>query len=131
MGGLFTWPIQDDRMNMTEIGEYDRKIDNDEHLHGEFDQNYNKYYHNDEPYRVNMTESRNYTILAFGVNMTESRNYNKYSKPTAPAYFYGVKLMFVGVKNFGQIQKIGFVVVKNFWTNSNHFLVIMIWSSLL
>ena len=29
-GGLFTWPIQDDRTNMTEIGENDRKIDNDE-----------------------------------------------------------------------------------------------------
>ena len=43
MGGLFTWPIQDDRMNMTEIGEYDWKIDNDEDLHGEFDQNYNNY----------------------------------------------------------------------------------------
>ena len=28
---LFTWPNQDDRMNMTEIGEHDRKIDNDEH----------------------------------------------------------------------------------------------------
>ena len=27
------------------------------------------------------------------------------SKPTAPAYFLGVKLMFVGVMNFGQIQK--------------------------
>ena len=29
--GLFTWPNQDDRMNMTEIGEHDWKIDNDEH----------------------------------------------------------------------------------------------------
>ena len=27
------------------------------------------------------------------------------SKPTAPAYFFGIKLMFVGVMNFGQIQK--------------------------
>ena len=27
------------------------------------------------------------------------------SKPTAPAYFSGVKLMFVGVMNFGQIKK--------------------------
>ena len=25
--GLFTWPNQDDQMNMTEIGEHDRKID--------------------------------------------------------------------------------------------------------
>ena len=35
--GLFTWPNQDDRMNMTENGEHDRKIDNDEqylgHIH--------------------------------------------------------------------------------------------------
>ena len=29
--GLFTWPNQDDRMNMTQIGEYDQKIDNDKH----------------------------------------------------------------------------------------------------
>ena len=29
-GGLFTWPNQDDQMNMTEIGKHDRKIDNDE-----------------------------------------------------------------------------------------------------
>ena len=29
--GLFTWPKKDDQMNMTEIGEHDRKIDNDEH----------------------------------------------------------------------------------------------------
>ena len=29
--GLFTWPNQDDWMNMTEIGEHDQKIDNDEH----------------------------------------------------------------------------------------------------
>ena len=29
--GLFTWPNQDDQMNTTEIGEHDRKIDNDEH----------------------------------------------------------------------------------------------------
>ena len=29
-GGLFTWPKQDDWMNMTKIGEHDQKIDNDE-----------------------------------------------------------------------------------------------------
>ena len=28
MGGLFTWPNQDDGMNMTEIGEHDRKTMN-------------------------------------------------------------------------------------------------------
>ena len=36
------------------------------------------------------------------------------SKPTAPAYFLGVKLMFVGVMNFGQVQKIRFVMVNFF-----------------
>ena len=36
------------------------------------------------------------------------------SKPTAPAYFWGVKLMFIGVMNFGQIPKIRFVVVNIF-----------------
>ena len=29
--------------------------------------------------------------------------------------FWGVKLMFVGVTNFGQIQKIRFIVVQIFW----------------
>ena len=43
--------------------------------------------------------------------------------------FFCGKLMLVGVMNFGQIQKIMFVVVKIFWSNSNQFLVILIWSS--
>ena len=51
------------------------------------------------------------------------------SKPTAPAYFFGVKLMFVGVVKFGQIQKIMFVVVIIFWSYSNRFSVILIWSN--
>ena len=51
------------------------------------------------------------------------------SKPTVPAYFWGVKVMFVGFMNFGRIQKIGFVVVKIFQSYSNKFLVILIWSS--
>ena len=51
------------------------------------------------------------------------------SKPTAPAYFLGGKLMFVGVMNFSQYQKIMLVVVKNFWSNSNQFSVILIRSS--
>ena len=41
------------------------------------------------------------------------------SKPTAPAYFFGVKLMFVDIVNFGQIQQIKFVGVKNFRSCSN------------
>ena len=41
------------------------------------------------------------------------------SKPTTPAYFFGVKLMFIGVGNFGQVQKIRFVGVKIFWLCSN------------
>ena len=51
------------------------------------------------------------------------------SKPTAPAYFLGVKLMFVGVANFGQTQKIRFVIVKIFQSYSNQFSVILIRSS--
>ena len=35
-------------MNMTEIGEYDWKVDCDERYHGELDRKYNKYYHNNE-----------------------------------------------------------------------------------
>ena len=37
--------------------------------------------------------------------------------------------MFVGVMNFGQVQKIRFIVVKIFQSNSNQFLVILIQSS--
>ena len=48
------------------------------------------------------------------------------SKLTAPAYFFGVKLMFVGVVKFGQVKKIGHVGVKFFWSYSNQFLVIFI-----
>ena len=36
------------------------------------------------------------------------------SKATAPAYFFVIKVMFVGVMNLGQIQKLRFVGVKNF-----------------
>ena len=44
-------------MNMTEICEHDRKLDNDQRLHGELDRNNNKYCHNDEPVRVNVTKN--------------------------------------------------------------------------
>ena len=43
--------------------------------------------------------------------------------------FVGVMVMFVGVMNFGQVQKIRFVIVKIFWCHSNQFLVILNWSS--
>ena len=43
--------------------------------------------------------------------------------------FLGEKLMFVSVMNFDQIKKIRFVVVKIFWSCSNQFSVILIWSS--
>ena len=36
------------------------------------------------------------------------------SMPTAPAYFLGLTLMFVGVVNFGHVPTLRFVVVKNF-----------------
>ena len=39
-------------------------------------------------------------------------------KPTTPAYFFVVKVMFIGVMNFGQIQKLRFVGVKIFWSCS-------------
>ena len=41
------------------------------------------------------------------------------SKPIAPAYFVGIKLMFVGVLNFSKVQKIRFFVVKKFWSCSS------------
>ena len=40
-------------------------------------------------------------------------------KPTAPAYSFGVKLMFVGVVNFGHVQLLSFIVLKNFRSCSN------------
>ena len=51
------------------------------------------------------------------------------AKPTAPAYFFGVKLMFVGVVNFGQVQKIRFVGVNIFWSCSNPNFGELHWSS--
>ena len=38
----------------------------------------------------------------------------------------GVKLMFVGVVNFGHVPKLRFVGVKIFWSKSNQNLVILI-----
>ena len=43
--------------------------------------------------------------------------------------FVSVMFMFVGVMNFSHVQKIRFVIVKICWSNSNQFLVILIWSS--
>ena len=48
------------------------------------------------------------------------------SKLTAPAYFWGVKLMFVSVVNFGHVPKLRFVGVKILWSKSNQNLVILI-----
>ena len=45
------------------------------------------------------------------------------SKLTATAYFFGGKLMLVGVMNLGRIQKVRFVVVKIFRSYSNQFSV--------
>ena len=47
---------------------------------------------------------------------------------TAPAYFFGVKLIFVSVVNFGQVQKLRFVGVKNFRSCSNPNLGHLHWS---
>ena len=67
------------------------------------------------------------------IHLTESRWPNEYDRTSI---FWGVKLMFVGVMwmligvmNLGQVQKIRFIVVKIFWSNSNQFLAILIWSS--
>ena len=49
-------------------------------------------------------------------------------KPTTPAPFLGVKLMFVVIMNFSNVKK-RFVVVKICWSNSSQFSVILIWSS--
>ena len=38
-------------------------------------------------------------------------------KPTAPAYFFGVKLMFVGVVNFGHVSSLRFIGVNIFGQN--------------
>ena len=40
--------------------------------------------------------------------------------------FLGVKLMFVGIMNFSQVQKIRFVLVKIFWCSSNQILFILV-----
>ena len=51
------------------------------------------------------------------------------SKLTTSLYFWGLKLMFVGVVNFGQVLTLWFVGVKIFWSKSYQNLVILIWSS--
>ena len=48
------------------------------------------------------------------------------SKLTAPAYFWGVKLMFVGVVNFGHVPTLRFISVRIFWSKFNQNLVILI-----
>ena len=50
-------------------------------------------------------------------------------KPTAPAYFWGVKLIFVGVVNFGHVQLLRFVVLKIFGHVLTLILVVLIQSS--
>ena len=61
--------------------------------------------------------------------LVEEQSNRDLSKLTAPAYFFGGKLIFVGVANFGQIKKIRFVVAKIFQSYSNQFSVILIWSN--
>ena len=43
--------------------------------------------------------------------------------------FLGVKLLFVSIMNFGQIQKVRFIIAKIFQSNSYQLLVILIWSN--
>ena len=50
------------------------------------------------------------------------------SKPIAPAYFWGVKLMFVGVVNFGHVPTLIFFGANIFWSKSNQNVIILIWS---
>ena len=47
------------------------------------------------------------------------------SKLTPPAYFWGIKLMFVGVMNFSHVPTLRFVIVKCFRSKSNPNLVIL------
>ena len=65
--------------------------------------------------------------------MTRLRGQNEYDQTNI---FLGVKLMcvgimlmLIGVMNLGQVQKTRYVIVKIFWSNSNQFLAILIWSS--
>ena len=48
------------------------------------------------------------------------------SKLTAPAYFWGVKLMFVGDVNFSHVPTLRFVGVNIFWSYSNQNSIILI-----
>ena len=66
-------------MKMTEIGEDDRKVDNDECKHGELDRKYNKYYNNDEHEWVNMTENRKYNLKFWSSSNVNVRHCHFYS----------------------------------------------------
>ena len=48
------------------------------------------------------------------------------SNLTTPAYFFGVKLMFFGVMNFGHVPTLRFVGVKIFRSKSNQNSLILI-----
>ena len=156
--GIITWSVQDDRMNMSEtwhqqtlIIEYDQNHDNDKHyLLNMTKIETNKPYETDKlwlhiwvpPY---LRAWYFFLVEEQSDGASEASSYWLWqlSKPTPPAYFLGVKLMFVGVMNFGQIKKIRFVVVnifrsysinkvrrcEIFWSYSNQFLVILIRSS--
>ena len=67
------------------------------------------------------------------IHLTRLRGQNEYDQTNI---FLGVKLMcvgimlmLIGVMNLGQVQKTRYVIVKIFWSNSNQFLAILIWSS--
>ena len=97
--GIIIWPIQDDRKNLTEP--WQRWT-----LTIKFDLNF-----------FLVEEQSDGASEAGQVSQPVracKQGLGDLSKPTTPAYFFGVKLMFVGFVNFGPIQKIRFVGVINF-----------------
>ena len=119
---VFTWSNQDDQMNLTEPWQR-------ETLTIEFDQNWNRQtYWNRRTLtlRLGSPNIRAWCFFLVGEQSNRASEAGQVSQPvqacqpglgdlsklTTPAYFLGVKLMFVSVVNFVQVLKIRFV--KNF-----------------
>ena len=104
-----------DRMNMTEPWQWQT-------LYFEFDRNWNLNLN----FHSQIASQGVWLIRIYEASKAGARGP---VQADGTSIYFGVKLMFVGAMNFGQIQKIRFIVVKIFWSYSNQFLVILIWSS--
>ena len=77
------------------------------------------------PTNLNFTSGVLLTSVPDVFFVEEQSQVGQVSQLTALAYFWGVKLMFVGIMNFGHIPTLKFVGVKIFQSKSNPNLVVL------